>query len=148
MTAKSGIKENLRISSKFGKVDLLEKRLQQLAEDILTSYFENKDVLIGIALVDARKMRVLNRNFRGLDRATNVLSFETPRDFPVPPKSPKLLGEVYLCPSVIKERGEDIEFLLVHGLLHLLGFDHDNSRARMSMQKLEQKILIWLKNRS
>ena len=136
------VKRNIKVTTESE-----EKRLQLLARDILKSYFGKDGVSAGVAFVDAKKMRILNRDFRGLDKATNVLSFEAPSGFPNPPKTPKLLGEIYLCPNVIKERGEDINYLLIHGLLHLLGFDHDKSRARIVMQKLEQKILIWLKNR-
>ncbi len=124
-----------------------EARLRLLAADIITSFFKNSNTSVEVVLLDAKKMRVLNRNFRGIDRATNVLSFATPQDFPVRPGSPRVLGEVYLCPSVIKSKGEDIDYLMVHGLLHLMGLDHDKERARISMEKLEGRILAWLKNR-
>ncbi|PJC65456.1 MAG: rRNA maturation RNase YbeY [Candidatus Colwellbacteria bacterium CG_4_9_14_0_2_um_filter_50_12] len=123
-------------------------RLRLLAQDILASYFKNRSAAAEVTLVNARKMRALNRAFRGLDRATSVLSFATPADFPNPPRTPKLFGEIYLCPSVIRARGESIDYLLIHGLLHLLGFDHNISRAKIRMQRFEQKILAWLKNRS
>jgi probable rRNA maturation factor len=122
-------------------------RLRLLAKDILASYFGKRNVMIEVALVNARKMRALNRTFRGLDHTTSVLSFETPADFPTAPRTPKLLGEIYFCPGVIKAKGENIDYLLVHSLLHILGFDHSTNRAKIRMQKLEQKIRAWLKNR-
>ncbi len=125
-----------------------EKRLQLLAQNILRHFFKNNNAAVDIALVDVKKMRALNRAFRGLDRATNVLSFTTPANFPSVPRESKFLGEIYLCPSIVKTRGENIDYLLVHGLLHLLGFDHTKERAKMRMVRLEREILTWLKNRS
>lgn len=125
-----------------------EAYFKLLARDILDSYFKNRNVEAEIFLVSPSKIRALNRTFRGLDRPTNVLSFAAPSGFPRIPGVPKSLGEVYLCPSVIRSREESAEHLLIHGLLHLLGFDHDKERARIRMEKLEKQILAWLKNRS
>lgn len=125
-----------------------EKRLRLLAQDIVTSYFRNNNAVVDVALVNVRKMRALNRAFRGLDRATDVLSFPVPAGFPIVPCAPRFLGEIYLCPSVVRVKNENIDYLLVHGLLHLMGFDHTGERAKMRMVQVERKILAWLKNRS
>jgi ssRNA-specific RNase YbeY (16S rRNA maturation enzyme) len=58
-----------------------------------------------------------------------------------------MLGEVYLCPSYIKVNGESLEYLAIHGLLHLMGFNHEKNRDRIRMKSTEQKIQKWLKNR-
>lgn len=124
-----------------------EKRLQKLAQIVLTSYFKSPHLRAEVSLIDKRTMRKLNRTFRGIDKPTDVLSFEAPAEFPQINKSERLIGEVYLCPSYIATHGVGIDHLLVHGLLHLLGFDHVKERARMRMQTLELKILAWLKNK-
>ncbi len=123
------------------------RRLQKVAQDILASYFKSPHLKVEVSLIDVRTMRKLNRTFRGLDKPTDVLSFEAPADFPQTDKAGREIGEIYLCPSYIKMHKVGVDRLLVHGLLHLLGFDHAKERARIRMQTLEFKILAWLKNR-
>ncbi len=122
-------------------------RLQGIVQDILEHYFDSPHFRVEVSLVDAREMRSLNRTFRGLDKPTDVLSFSAPTGFPQLPEPGETIGEIYLCSSYIRAHGTDVYHLLVHGLLHLLGFDHVEKRARIRMQKLELKILAWLKNR-
>lgn len=123
------------------------RRLQKLAQTILTSYFKNPHLKVEVSLIDRREMRKLNRTFKGIDKPTDILSFESPEGFPHIDGVDLTIGEIYLCPSYIRTHGVAIDRLLVHGLLHLLGFDHMKERARMRMQTLELKILAWLKNR-
>ncbi len=122
-----------------------QKRLELLACNIL-GYLHRKDSYAEINLVTSLQMRKLNLRYRGKDKATNVLSFSYPSWFPeVSSGSPKLLGEIYLDPIFIKKRGENIDYLLVHGLLHLLGIDHERYDDRVKMERMEKKILKWLK---
>ena len=93
-------------------------------------------------------MREINHRFLGKNEPTNILSFTLPREFPQAPSLTKRLGEIYLCPPVARERKEKFEALLTHGLLHLLGFNHDLKNARMGMEKLELNFIEWLKQRS
>jgi probable rRNA maturation factor len=123
------------------------RRLQELAQTILTSYFKSPHLRAEVFLIDRREMRKLNRAFRGIDKPTDILSFESPEEFPQINKAERMIGEIYLCPSYISTHDIGIDHLLVHGLLHLLGFDHVKERARIRMQRLELKILAWLKNR-
>ncbi|MBT9151307.1 MAG: Endoribonuclease YbeY [candidate division WS2 bacterium] len=121
------------------------KRLRNLAKEVLDS-LGYKRSFIEVNLVTKGVMRSLNYKFKGKDSATNVLSFGVPRGFPDPNKNLlRSLGEVYLDPSYIKSRGENIDYLLIHGLLHLLGFGHERYDDRMKMMKLERKILKWQK---
>jgi probable rRNA maturation factor len=83
---------------------------------------------LGIAFVSADEMRALKREHLGLDEATDVLSFPLDGREVVPDGVPRLLGDVVLCPDVV---GHDWQGPLVHGLLHLLGYDHgDEMEAR------------------
>lgn len=76
----------------------------------------------------------------------NVLSFEASKDFPHPESQKfKPLGEIYLNPKYIKENNEDLTFMLVHGLLHLLGYDHKSKSDRMKMEAEEQRLCQALK---
>jgi probable rRNA maturation factor len=76
---------------------------------------------LGIAFVAAGEMRALKRDHLGIDEATDVLSFPLDGRGPVPAGLPRALGDVVLCPEVV---GEAWQGPLVHGLLHLLGYDH------------------------
>jgi probable rRNA maturation factor len=76
---------------------------------------------LGLAFVAAEEMRELKRDHLGIDEATDVLSFPLDGREPVPDGPPRALGDVVLCPAVV---GEEWRAPLVHGLLHLLGYDH------------------------
>ena len=76
---------------------------------------------LGIAFVGADEMRDLKRRHLGVDEATDVLSFPIDGRDAVPAGVPRQLGDAVLCPDVV---GEAWRAPLVHGLLHLLGYDH------------------------
>ena len=79
---------------------------------------------LGLAFVGADEMRALKRDHLGVDEATDVLSFPLDGREPVPPGTPRALGDVVLCPDVV---GEDWRWPLVHGVLHLLGHEHGSA---------------------
>ncbi len=76
---------------------------------------------LGIALVGPDEIRALKRDHLGIDEATDVLSFPIDGRDVLPEGVPRQLGDVVLCPQVV---GESWRRPLVHGLLHLLGYDH------------------------
>jgi probable rRNA maturation factor len=88
---------------------------------------------LGIAFVGPDEMRGLKREHLGIDEATDVLSFPIDGKDVLPDGVPRQLGDVVLCPQVI---GESWRWPLVHGLLHLLGWDHGDE-----MEAREQELL-------
>lgn len=104
---------------------------------------------LGIRLVDAKVGRSLNRHYRGKDYATNVLSFpaELPEGVTLP-----LLGDLVICAPVVareaREQGKDLAahyaHLTIHGVLHLLGLDHEDEREAEAMERIEREILAGL----
>ncbi|HSK14649.1 MAG TPA: rRNA maturation RNase YbeY [Gaiellaceae bacterium] len=82
---------------------------------------------LGIALEPAGRMRELKREHLGLDEATDVLSFPIDGRDELPAGVPRQLGDVVLCPEVV---GEAWRAPLVHGLLHLLGYEHGAEMTR------------------
>ena len=83
---------------------------------------------LGIAFVGPDEMKDLKREHLGIDEATDVLSFPLDGRDELPAGVPRALGDVVLCPQVV---GEEWRAPLVHGLLHLLGYDHgDDMEAR------------------
>lgn len=104
---------------------------------------------LGIRVVGSAEGRRLNRDFRGKDRPTNVLSFPGPGDAP---GSGRFLGDLVVCAPVVareaREQGKALRahwaHMVVHGVLHLLGEDHDTPRRAAGMEAREIAILAGL----
>ena len=111
------------------------------------------DAEVTVRLVGAAEGRELNRDFRGKDYATNVLTFVygEGESMPVGIDAP-LAGDLVLCvPVVVREaaeQGKPLEahfaHLIVHGMLHLQGYDHEDSDEAEEMESLETRILSEL----
>lgn len=111
------------------------------------------DSEVAIQLVDAAEGQAMNRQYRGKDYATNVLSFPAdlpeglPEDFDFPQ-----LGDLVICAPVVareaaeqgKALGDHYAHLTIHGVLHLLGFDHVEEAEAEEMEALERQILASL----
>lgn len=110
-------------------------------------------VELAIQLVDEEQGRALNHQYRGRDYATNVLSFPAA---PLPPGLPALpwrhLGDLVICAPVVAreavEQGKQLNahyaHMSVHGLLHLLGHDHEEEEQAQQMEALERSVLARL----
>ena len=101
---------------------------------------------VDVSLVDVPHMAALNETHMGHEGPTDVLAF--PLDDPTAATAgiPSLLGDVVLCPSVAEEQAVDdpeaeLELLLVHGILHLLGHDHAEAEERATMFNLTDEVL-------
>lgn len=100
------------------------------------------DAEVTVRLVDAEEGRRLNREFRAKDYATNVLSFVYQQEFPCQ-------GDLVLCVPVVNreavEQGKSVEahyaHLVVHGMLHLQGYDHENESDALAMEAVETHIM-------
>jgi probable rRNA maturation factor len=113
---------------------------------------------LSVVFVNSERMKRLNARYRGVDKATDVLSFPL-SDGPLPvigekPNTPFPLGDIVICvPTALlqaKEFGiplhEEIRRLLVHGLLHLAGYDHElNAYQKRKMAKKERELIDALK---
>ncbi len=115
-----------------------------LAENSL----ENTGVTIRI--VDAMEIKSSNKQWRNIDKATNVLSFAA--DFPAEAGIP-YLGDILICAEVLQresqEQGKKLAdhwaHIVVHGLLHLQGYDHENDQDADAMEQREREILATLR---
>ena len=92
-----------------------------------------RDGHLALQLVSANEIRALNREHRGIDRATDVLSF--PVDEDGPSAGPRELGDVVIC----AEHTEDLIEAVVHGVLHLCGYDHETDDGEML--ELQRRVL-------
>lgn len=115
-----------------------EKKAKILAGKFLR-LLKKKNCYLEIYLLNSQKMKFLNKKFRNKNKAADVLSFPEPKNFPHPESQKKFLGEIYLKSPITNYKL--LTTLLAHGLLHLLGFQHQKKSDRIKMEKKE-KFLI------
>lgn len=104
---------------------------------------------VGVCVVGAPESRRLNARFRGRDAPTNVLSFPAARMPRAPGRDPQTLGELVVCPRVLRAeaRAQDKTLraywahLIVHGTLHLVGYDHERVADARRMERREIAVL-------
>mgnify|MGYP001811630001 CR=1 FL=1 len=104
---------------------------------------------VAVRVVDADEIQTLNRLYRDKDYPTNVLSFPAGDFEGLPPDAPQLLGDVVVCASVVADEArvqdkavaDHWAHMIVHGTLHLLGFDHETDAEAAEMEALEARIL-------
>jgi len=114
-----------------------------------------RSVEVSVVFVNPQVMRRLNRRYRRQDRLTNVLSFGcNPGERRAILKSSRgMLGEIFIAPSVARREAaaagiafnQQLTRLMVHAILHLLGYEHGRSRMRRRMERKEQEILRKLR---
>jgi probable rRNA maturation factor len=112
-----------------------DARLRRAAELALASAGLRGHV--AIELVDAGRIAALNREHRGRDAPTDVLSFPVDEDRPVG-AAPRELGDVVICP----EYTADVPEAVIHGVLHLTGMDHERDEGEMLA--LQHELRSWL----
>ena len=123
----------------------LEQVIAQVGNDT------SRSIEISVKIVDEVEGRALNRQFRQKDSATNVLSFPLlDADLPeLPAELPLAMGDIVICASVVareaSEQGKNSSdhwaHMLVHGALHLFGYDHETESQAQEMEMLEARIL-------
>ena len=107
---------------------------------------------IAILFTDDQSIAAINAEWRGITKPTNVLSFPAAPGLPVPAGEPRPLGDIVLAHGVIvreaAEQGKTLHdhtaHLIVHGVLHLLGYDHEADAEAVEMERLEAGILKGL----
>ena len=116
-------------------------RLGRLVERTLASEHA-PDGELNVAFVGDRTMRRINRDFRSIDRTTDVLSFSYVEES----HAGGVLGEIFVSPAVARSQAkgagcpleEEVSRLVLHGLLHVLGYDHETDDGEM--ERLEQRL--------
>jgi probable rRNA maturation factor len=109
---------------------------------------------LAVMLTDDAGIRTLNRNWRGIDKPTNVLSFPAlqPTGPRGPDDAPLMLGDIAIAYQTTRKEADDeqkpfehhLSHLAVHGYLHLIGYDHENDADAAVMEGLETEILAQL----
>jgi probable rRNA maturation factor len=133
-------------------LEVAEARLNHPSESDIDSWvsgvlkYEDRAGEVSVVVVDETAMAELNQQYRGKDGPTNVLSFpaDLPQGVPL-----ALLGDIVLCSPLVEQeaqqQGKTTEahwtHLVVHGTLHLLGYDHENDEDAEQMERREIEIL-------
>jgi probable rRNA maturation factor len=137
---------------KRNKLRIINKTSRKFAEtvflkvyDIINNYEELNNRYVNLLLTNDGSIRDLNKKYLGKDAITDVISFPSDLDF-VP-----FLGDIIIDIAVAEEQKgkntleEELQYLFVHGLLHLLGYDHISTEAGKVMKSKEQKYFLILK---
>lgn len=141
--------------------------MQRAADEAMRQEFGGYDAEVGVTVVDGEEIRELNRDYRGTDRVTDVLSFpqyadadelrealeesgeeyeEYDEEYP---EEPVLIGDVVLCYDRAVEQAEEygtgitreLVYLFVHSIFHLFGYDHEEEEDRKAMRGREEEVL-------
>ena len=133
---------------------LTQKWLRRIVEAALSAEKVDRPVELSLIITGDKEVHKLNRDYRGIDRTTDVISFALNEDvdgtdFVTPPDKISRLGEVIIsypqAATQAKANKQTIKaemaWLVVHGLLHLLGYDHQGDASEAVMRKREDKIL-------
>jgi len=104
---------------------------------------------LSVKLVDINEMRSLNHEYRNKDEVTNVLSFPAGEIAGLPVEAGQALGDIVVCAPIVSDEaarqgkavGDHWAHMLVHGTLHLLGYDHESDPEAVEMEGLEARIL-------
>ncbi len=147
--------------------DNLDKKLEKTLNKVCVTAFkelkQNHHILeVNIAFVSADDIKQINTERRGVEKETDVLSFPNLDDvfnskinkkrykFEINPETKKVVvGDIVICSSIAKKQAEEfghsetreICYLATHGILHLMGYDHEDENEREIMRSLEEKIL-------
>ncbi len=126
--------------------------LRRLARAAVSAAVPDKNISISLLFASDARVAEINGQWRAKPQATNVLSFPVLAKTPVPAGQPRPLGDIVLAYGVVAKEAQQqkkpvanhVSHLIVHGVLHLLGYDHENDRDAEAMEGLETKILAGL----
>ena len=144
----------LDFNSKFAECDSYEHFYSELMDVTLKKLDIKCDPIVSVSIVDNRYIHKINKKYRQIDRPTDVISFafldsENTYDKILFSPGPVVLGDIYISLDKAKEQAEEyghslhreLSFLFVHGLLHLLGYDHMTKEDEEVMFQLQEEIL-------
>lgn len=144
----------LDFNSKFAECESYENFYLELMDVTFKKLRIKCDPIVSVSIVDNRYIHKINKKYRGIDRPTDVISFafldsENNYDKILFLPGPVVLGDIYISLDKAKEQAveyghslhRELSFLFVHGLLHLLGYDHMNKEDEEEMFKLQDEIL-------
>ena len=147
------IKVNVEINNKSWQKEIknpkkyFNKKLKKISK--IVKFFKGKSVTFSILLTSSINMKKLNKKFRNQNRSTDVLSFPffSSNDLKLIKEKSVYIGDIAVCYEIINDRSKKNNFLSefdkvwVHGLLHLVGYDHVKNKDYFKMNIIEKRIL-------
>ena len=147
------IKVNVEVNSKFWHTKIknpkkyFSKKLKKISK--IVTFFKGKNITFSILLTNSLNMKKLNKKFRNRNKSTDVLSFPSfsLNNLKFIKKKNFYIGDIATSYEIINSRSQKNNFLLefdkvwVHGLLHLVGYDHIRNQDYYKMDKIEKRIL-------
>lgn len=142
---------NLEIAIEDGDWKAVDN-LRKLTRQAISAAVDNADVSVSILFTGDAQILEINKQWRDKARPTNVLSFPVAADAPVPKGQPRPIGDIVMAYGTIvneakaqkKPVANHISHLIVHGTLHLLGYDHETDTDAETMEAREIEILARL----
>jgi len=140
-------------------IELDIKLLQDAAGYILDKFDTDKNKSVNVVFVSDDDIRELNRKYRNIDRATDVLSFSYLNDSIAegPGEDLPVIGEIYISPYTARRNLSDqpeewdleleIILLIIHGALHVYGYDHENDEERVVMDTAQDSLMGDVRNK-
>lgn len=131
-------------------LDLITTRAEKTIGEVLNVEKIVENVEVSLSIVDKDEIHILNRDYRDVDRPTDVLSFPMDEEgFDQEGNPILLLGDIVICLDVAKDQAEDfghclereIMYLICHSTLHLLGYDHIEETDKREMREKEKEIM-------
>lgn len=130
----------INIFLQTNKIDFDYKKIIDSVKTAFVSEFANKKTL-SLILVNKEQIQEINKQYRNLDEPTDVISFVD--------KDKDYIGDVFICVEKVKEQAKEFcnseewefAFLLIHGILHLSGFDHNNEEEENIMFQKQDQII-------
>ena len=147
------IKVNVEINSKSWHKKIknpkkyFSKKLKKISK--IVKFFKGKNITFTILLTNSINMKKLNKKFRNKNKSTDVLSFPfySSNNLKIIKQKKLYIGDVAVSYEIINSRSKKNNFLLefdkvwIHGLLHLIGYDHIRNKDYYKMNKIEKRIL-------
>ena len=126
------------------ELEILEKYLKYV-----TKKLDIEEALFNIILVDPEEIHKINKEYRSVDRPTDVISFALEDNNTFRNPEIRMLGDIYICIPIAYEQANtyghskirEVCFLATHGILHLLGYDHMDSEEEKKMFHLQEELL-------
>ena len=129
----------------------LEKDLDELKKFLINVSKDEKlgNVIFNVIIVDNNKIKEINRDYRNIDRETDVISFALEDDKSFNTTDVRMLGDIYISIDRVRSQAEEyghsfkreLYFLAIHGLLHLLGYDHMKKEDEEVMFAKQEEVL-------
>lgn len=142
----------IEVMNKTRNYKVNKRRIIELINELFRQTKTKEDAYLSVAFIGEKEIRKLNKNYRGKDKATNVLSFSYENE---PLHSLSRIYEIIICLNLARKESlrdnnsfdDYVIFLIIHGFLHLIGYDHRISKERKKMEHIEEELLLKTKIR-